>query len=132
MDILVCIPRKEEHYIRATKLNPISGFDIGYWTLSGHPKFTRRGDRIWFCIFGEVVASAKITDPCDEWEDKPAVCFDIPTMIGHEFSVPRGLPLGFQVFCYVRRAMKRVAAKNTQDLELVGAAKAKELSPKNW
>ncbi len=132
MDILVCIPREEEHYVRSTKLNPISGLDRGFWTLSGHPKFTERGDRIWFCIFGEVVASARIINPCDEWEDKPAVCFDIPTAMGHEFSVPHKLPLGFQVFYYVRRAKKRVAAKNTQALELVGATRAEELFPKNW
>ncbi len=132
MDILVCIPRGQEYYVRSTKLNPISGLSDGYWNLNGHPRFTKRGDRIWFCVFGEVVASAKITDPCDEWEDKPAVCFDVPTVMGHEFDVPREMPSAFQGFCYVRRAKKHVAAKWTHAIERVKAEKVKKLSPKNW
>jgi hypothetical protein len=146
MDILVCIPPDREEHVRATKLNPISGLTHGFWTLSGCPRFTKPGDRVWFSIFREVFASAKILYPKNQFpaggtreedlpEDgryKPAVCFDIPTVIGHEFDSPRGLPLGFRGFRYVRRSNKYVSAKRTKGLELVGAAKAKALYPKSW
>lgn len=136
MDILVSIPPAAEEHVRATKLNPVSNLTHGYWTLSGHPKFAKRGDRIWFAVFGEVVASAVILDPKDDFEEdgmeKRAVCFAIPSVTGHEFSTPRELPMGFRGFRYVRRGSKHTPARQTRALEAVGAAKAKVLHPRNW
>ena len=143
MDILVCIPGEKEDRIRSTKLNPISGKTDGYWTLSGCPKFTRRGDRIWFTIDREVVASAKIMDPRDRWDEEdgwewdeegwqPAIRFDIPSLIGHDFSIPHELSTGFRGFRYVRRTGKHVTSKHTRALELIGAKIARDLSPRNW
>jgi hypothetical protein len=140
MDILVCIPVNEENRVRATKLNPISGLTDGYWTLSGHPRFAKRGDRIWFSIFGEVVASAKIMDPHDEWDEhdswldegRPAVRFDVPTVMGHEFDTPHKVPGSFRGFRYVRRAEKYVGANKTKALKIIGAKKAEKLYPNNW
>lgn len=142
MDILVSIPPEKEDHVRATKLNPVSGLTHGYWTLSGHPRFAKPGDRIWFAVYGEVVASARILDPLEEFDEvagdtggyeaKPAVCFDVLTVTGHEFSAPRELLTGFRGFRYVRRASKHVPIKRTRALEVVGAEKAKELHPKNW
>lgn len=146
MDILVCIPAKEEEHVRATKLNPVSGLTDGYWTLGGCPRFARAGDRIWFSLFGEVIASARIGLPKDDFpagaahpDDEPengrylpAVSFHVPTVVGHEFSAPRELPMSFRGFRYVRRVSKYVPAKKTQRLEVVGAKEAERLYPRNW
>ena len=140
MDILVSIPLKEEEHVRATKLNPISGLTHGFWTLSGHPRHTKPGDRIWFSVLGEVIASARIISPDEVFDEfdscgddgKPAVCFDIPTVVGHSFPTPHELGLGFRGFRYTRRMSKHTPVKNTNALELVGAAEAKRLHPKNW
>jgi|SRR3989344_1069789 len=138
MDILVSISPDKEDHVRATKLNPISGLTHGYWTMPGHPKFLKAGDRIWFSIFGEVIASARVLNPRDEFNEdedsksKRAVCFAISTVVGHEFSTPRQLPVGFRGFRYVRRISKHTPFKKTQALEVVGATKTATLYPRTW
>ncbi|HXK35995.1 MAG TPA: hypothetical protein VJ553_00230 [Candidatus Paceibacterota bacterium] len=142
MDILVHIPHEREDYVWGTKLNPKRGFNRGYWTLPHAPLAVRHGDRIWFSdLDGDVVASAEILTPrgwcpddatCPPGEDpverekKPAVCFDIMTVIAHAFPVPHALPVGFRGFRYVRRANLSVPPKRTKALELVGAKKARK------
>lgn len=146
MDILVSIPLEQEEHVRATKLNPIGGLTHGFWTLSGNPRYAKAGDRIWFSLLGDVIASAQILDPQGEFpagghheddvpEDgkyKPAICFGTVTVLGHDFPAPAGLPLGFREFRYVRRTAKYKAARYTRALELVSAKKAQRLYPKNW
>jgi len=147
MDILVCVPRDKEEHVRAEKLNPANKqLTHGFWTFSGAPRYTRRDDCIWFAIYGEVFASARIlevksyfpkggTHEDDEPEDGqyiPAVMFKTESVLGHEFSVPRGLPPAFRGFRYVRRADRYVQARQTKGLEVVGAQSAKKLFPKSW
>jgi hypothetical protein len=147
MDILVCIPPDKEEHVLARKLNPIvGGLTHGYWMLPKCPKFAKKGDRIWFSIFGDVIASARIISPEDSFpaggervedrpeggEYKPAVCFNIPTVMGHEFGMPCEFPLSFKGFRYVRRANKHVSVKRTHVLEFVEAEKAEKLYPKSW
>jgi hypothetical protein len=135
VDILVYIPADQEDHVRATKLNPISGLTDGYWTLSGCPRFTKPGDRIWFTIYGEIIASARIIRLDDYYDDRdggPAVSFDIPTVQGHSFDPPRELPLGFRGFRYVRRESKHTSIRHTKALEVVGAEEAERIYPRNW
>lgn len=147
MDILVHIPHEREDYVWGTKLNPKRGFDRGYWTLSRKPRFVRRGDRIWFSdLDGNVVASAVILFPdafCPDdatappgedpvaRERKPAVCFDIRSVVRHEFPTPRELQVGFRGFRYVRRVDPAASFHRVRALELVGAQRAavEESSP---
>jgi len=145
MDILVCIPPEEKEHVMATKLNPISKLTHGYWILSGHPKFIKCGDRIWFAIYGEVIASARILfkdlfpSECDCADDEPkdgkyekAVCFDIPTAMGHESDVPSEYSPSFGGFRYVRRSNKHISIKHTKSLEPVYAERVRRVHPRNW
>ncbi|MEK7608770.1 MAG: hypothetical protein AAB495_04275 [Patescibacteria group bacterium] len=139
MDILVCIPADKEDHVRAYKLNPASGFDIGYWKLRRLPRFAKPGDRIWFSIYGTVIASARIRDRNDSFDfgvesemgenQSPAVSFYIKSVTGHHFDAPREIPLAFRGFRYVRMP-KGSLVRSTEKLEPIPAKLVAKIHPR--
>jgi hypothetical protein len=145
MDILVHIPHAQEDYVWGTKLQPKRGLTHGYWTLSGKPRFAGQGDRIWFCNLDRaVVASAVIryiatgvpddaTHAPDatehelaERDDKPAVCFSIPSVTRHEFDMPRDITHGFRGFRYVSPVASRGRVVGLKSVGAAGAGMRKK------